>query len=166
MLRALQGRPLAAARSAGRRAPAVARGFTLIELVVAIVVLAIAVAGVVAGLTAISVRSADEMVSEQANAIASAYMNEVLQKPFGANDGQVLRANLDVVDDYAGLSNAGVRDQTGAVVPGLAQFTVAVAVTPAALGLVPAGEAREVDVSVTHPSGISVVLSGFRTQHP
>lgn len=160
------GCPLAAARSAGRRAPAVARGFTLIELVVAIVVLAIAVAGVVAGLTAISVRSADAMLSEQANVIASAYMNEVLQKPFGANDGQVLRSNLDVVDDYAGLTNAGVRDQTGAVVPGLAQFTVAVTVTPAALGLVPAGEAREVDVSVTHPSGINVVLSGFRTQHP
>jgi MSHA pilin protein MshD len=166
VLRALQGRPLAAARSGGRPAPAVTRGFTLIELVVSIVVLSIAVAGVVAGLTAISVRSADAMVSQQANAIASAYMNEVLQKPFGANDGQVLRANLDVVDDYAGLSNAGVRDQTGAVVPGLAQFTVTVAVTPAALGLVPAGEAREVDVSVTHPSGISVVLSGFRTQHP
>lgn len=166
MLRALQGRPPAAARSAGRGATATARGFTLIELVVAIVVLAIAVAGVVAGLTAISVGSADEMVSEQASAIASAYMNEVLQKPFGANDGQVLRPNLDVVDDYAGLSNVGVRDQTGAVVPGLAQFTVTVTVTPTALGLVPAAEAREVDVSVTHPSGISVVLSGFRTQHP
>ena len=158
--------PCKAARSAGRSATATGRGFTLIELVVAIVVLSIAVAGVVAGLTAISVRSADEMVSEQATAIASAYMNEVLQKPFGGNDGQVQRANFDVVDDYGGLSNAGVRDQTGAVVPSLTQFTVAVTVTPAALGLVPAGEAREVDVSVTHPNGISVVLSGYRTQHP
>ena len=166
MVRALQGRSRAVARHRGRPAPAVARGFTLIELVVSIVVLSIAVAGVVAGLTAISVHSADAMVSQQASAIASAYMNEVLQKPFGANDGQVLRPNLDVVDDYAGLTNAGVRDQTGAVVPGLAQFTVAVTVTPTALGLVPAGEAREVDVSVTHASGINVVLSGFRTQHP
>ena len=142
------------------------RGFTLIELIVAIVVLAIAVAGVLAGLTAVSVGSADAMVSEQANAIALAYMNEVLQKPFGASDGQVQRAQLDVVDDYAGLTNNGVRDQTGAVVPGLSQFTVAVAVTPTALGAVPAGEAREVDVTVTHPSGVTVVLSGFRTQHP
>ena len=158
MTRAPPGRATAAARGD--------RGFTLIELVVSIVVLSIAVAGVVAALSAISVRSADELVSEQANAIASAYLDEVLQKPFGANDGQVARANFDVVDDYAGLSNAGVRDQTGAVVPGLGQFTVAVSVTPAALGLVPAAEAREVDVTVTHPSGVSVVLSGFRTLHP
>ena len=166
MVLGLQGLLPAAARGAGRCEAAAERGFTLIELVVSIVVLSIAVAGVLAGLTAISVRSADAMVSEQANAIASGYLNEVLQKPFGANDGQVLRPNLDVVDDYAGLNNAGVRDQTGALVPGLAQFTVAVTVTPAALGLVPAGEAREVDVTVTHPSGVNVVLSGFRTQHP
>jgi MSHA pilin protein MshD len=142
------------------------RGFTLIELIVSIVVLAIAVAGVVAALSAIAVRSADAMVSEQANAIAAAYLDEVLEKPFGANDGQVARANLDVVDDYAGLTNVGVQDQTGAAVAGLGQFTVLVSVTATALGAVPAGEAREVDVSVTHPSGVTVVLSGFRTQHP
>jgi MSHA pilin protein MshD len=138
----------------------------LIELIVSIIVLAIAVAGVLAALSAVSVRTANAMVSEQANAIARAYLNEVLQKPFGANDGQVLRANLDVVDDYAGLNNVGVRDQTGAAVAGLGQFTVAVAVTPTALGAVPAGQSRQVDVTVTHPSGVTVVLSGFRTQHP
>jgi MSHA pilin protein MshD len=142
------------------------RGFTLIELIVSIVVLAIAVAGVVAALSAIAVRSANAMVSEQANAIASAYLDEVLQKPFGANDGQVARPNLDVVDDYAGLSNVGVRDQTGAAVAGLGLFTVVVSVTPSALGAVAAAESREVDVTVTHPSGVTVVLSGFRTQHP
>lgn len=142
------------------------RGFTLIELIVSIVVLAIAVAGVVAALSAIAVRSANAMVSEQANSIASAYLNEVLQKPFGANDGQVGRPNLDVVDDYAGLTNVGVQDQTGAAVAGLGQFTVSVSVTPTALGAVVAGESREVDVTVTHPSGVTVVLSGFRTQHP
>lgn len=142
------------------------RGFTLIELIVSIVVLAIAVAGVVAALSAIAVRSANAMVSEQANAIASAYLDEVLQKPFGANDGQVARPNLDVIDDYAGLTNVGVQDQTGTAVAGLGQFTVVVSVTPTALGAVVAGESREVDVTVSHPSGVTVVLSGFRTQHP
>lgn len=166
MRRAAQCRLTSGKHRAGHRGPAAGRGFTLIELIVAIVVLAIAVAGVIAGLSAVAVRSADQMVSEQANAIASAYLNEVLQKPFGANDGQAGRSNLDVVDDYAGLTDAGVRDQTGAVVPGLGSFTVVVTVTAVALGAVPAAEAREVDVTVTHTSGISVVLSGFRTQHP
>ena len=142
------------------------RGFTLIELIVSIIVLAIAVAGVLAALSAVSVRTANAMVSEQANAIALAYLNEVLQKPFGVNDGQVLRSSLDVVDDYAGLTNVGVRDQTGAPVAALNQFTVTVAVTPTALGAVPAAQSRQVDVTVTHPSGVTVVLSGFRTQHP
>lgn len=140
-------------------------GYTLIELVVAIMVLAIAVAGVIAALAAVAVNSADDMVSEQANAIAAAYLNEVLQKPFGANDGQVLRPTLDVVDDYAGLTNVGVQDQTGSAVAGLSQFTVVVTVTPAALGAVSAAEAREVDVTVTYPGGLTV-LSGYRTQHP
>src|SRR5689334_354031 len=89
-------------------------GFTLIEIVVAVVVLAIAVCGSMAALSAISVQSADAMVTEQATAIASAYLDEVLQKPSGAFDGQTTRPTLDVVDDYNGLNDVGARDQTGA----------------------------------------------------
>src|SRR6476619_2954222 len=113
-------------------------GFTLIEIVVAVVVLAIAVCGSMAALSAISVQSADAMVTEQATAVASAYLNEVLQKPFGAFDGHTTRPTLDVVDDYNGLSDVGARDQTGALVPGLDQYTVTVSVGPGTLGSVPA----------------------------
>jgi MSHA pilin protein MshD len=141
-------------------------GFTLIEIVVAIVVLAIAVGGSMAALSAIWVQSADAMVTEQATAIASAYLNEVLQKPFGAFDGKTTRPTLDVVDDYNGLNNAGVRDQAGALVPGLGQYNVRVAVGSGALGAVPAAEVRQVDVTVVHSSGITVVLSGYRTKYP
>lgn len=141
-------------------------GFTLIELIVSIVVLAIAVASVLAALSAVSVRSANAMVSEQAVAIATAYLNEVRQKPFGTPDGQTARASLDVVDDYAGLTDVGAHDQTGAAVPGLSQYTVTVAVGAGALGVVPAAQLREIDVTVSHPSGVVVVLSGYRTQYP
>ncbi len=130
------------------------------------VVLAIAVCGSMAALSAISVQSADAMVTEQATAIASAYLNEVLQKPFGAFDGRTIRSTLDVVDDYNGLKNVGVRDQTGALVSGLGQYTVTVTVGPGALGAVPAAEVREVDVTVVHSSGVTVVLSGYRTKYP
>ena len=141
-------------------------GFTLIEVVVAVVVLAIAVCGSMAALSAISVQSADAMVTEQATAVASAYLNEVLQKPFGAFDGKTTRPTLDVVDDYNGLNDVGARDQTGTLVPGLGQYTVTVSVGPGTLGAVPGAEVRQVDVTVVHSSGVTVVLSGYRTKYP
>ena len=141
-------------------------GFTLIEVVVAVVVLAIAVCGSMAALSVISVQSADAMVTEQATAVASAYLNEVLQKPFGAFDGKTTRPTLDVVDDYNGLNDIGVRDQTGALVSGLGEYTVTVSVGPGTLGAVPAAEVRQVDVTVVHSSGVTVVLSGYRTKYP
>jgi MSHA pilin protein MshD len=141
-------------------------GYTLIEIVVAITVLAIAVSGAVAALAAIAVRSADAMVREQATAIASAYLNEVLQKPFGAFDGHTTRPTFDVVDDYAGLTNSGAQDQSGTLISGLGQYTVAVSVGAGALGGVPAAQLREIDVTVTHTSGVVVVLSGYRTLYP
>jgi MSHA pilin protein MshD len=148
------------------------RGFTLIEVIVSIVVLAIAIVGVVAGLSAVAVRSATAMVNEQAVAIASSYLNEVLQKPFGVADGKIVRSQLDVVDDYAGLTNVGVQDQTGTAVAGLGGYTVAVTVLgvpggpPAApLGGVLPAQLREVDVTVSNSSGVLVVLSGYRTKY-
>jgi MSHA pilin protein MshD len=141
-------------------------GFTLIEIVVAVLVLAIAVCGSMAALSAISVQSADAMVTEQATAIASAYLNEVLQKPFGTFDGRTTRSTLDVVDDYNGLKNVGVRDQTGALVTGLSKYTVTVSVGPGTLGSAPAAQVREIDVTVVHSSGVTVVLSGYRTKYP
>ena len=148
------------------RRPGAQRAFTLIEVIVSIVVLAIAIAGVLGGLSFIAVRSASAMVNEQAAAMASSYLNEVLQKPFGAFDGKIARAQLDTVDDYAGLTDVGVHDQTGAAVPGLGQYTVAVRVRAGVLGGVPAAELREVDVTVSDASGVLVVLSGYRTLYP
>jgi MSHA pilin protein MshD len=141
-------------------------GFTLIELVVSITVLAIAIVGVLGALSAVSVGSANAMVSEQATAIATAYLNEVLQKPFGLANGQTARAALDVVGDYAGLTDVGARDQTGAAVPGLGLYTVTVSVGAGVLGAVPAAQLRQVVVTVNHSSGVTVVLSGYRTQYP
>ena len=65
-----------------RRIARLMRGVTLIELVVAITVLAIAVTSIIGFLSSIAARSADTLVREQAVAIASSYLNEVLAKPF------------------------------------------------------------------------------------
>jgi len=148
------------------------RGFTLIELIVSIAVISIAVTGVLGILSDVSVRSGQSLVQAQATQIASAYLNEVLSRPFADPDGTPIepsRALFDDVADYNGLVNGGARDQFNNPIPGLTQFTVTVQVsTPPAgtLGAVPQPSMFLVTVSVTHPTGVLVVLNGYRTQHP
>ena len=144
------------------------RGATLIELVISIVVIAIA-ASAVLGLLSRSVgRSADAMVMSQGVAIAEAYLEEIALKSFAdpdGVDGEALRPNFDDVDDYHGLVDNGARDQFGNALAPLAQYTVTVTVTAsAALAGVPAADARRIDVRVTHPNNVAVALSGYETR--
>ncbi len=145
--------------------PGLMRGVTLIELIVAIVVLGIATTSIIGLLSSIAARSADTLVREQAVAIASSYLNEALAKSFGSS-GASPRANFTAVGDYNGLLDNGAHNQTGAALANLNLFTVAVAVVPGALGAVPANEVVRVDVTVNHPSGVIVALSGYRTKYP
>lgn len=148
--------------------PARSRGVTLVELIVTIVVVAIAVSAVLAVLSAAAARSADEMVGQQAALIAESYLNEILSKTFGRDPCYpgCARNQMAAVGDYGPLLNAGVRDAQGNSVAALASYTVSVSVTPNALGAVPSTESQLVTVTVTAPTGASVVLSGYRTKYP
>ena len=171
------------------------RGLSLVELLVFIVVVGVAVTGVLAvyGQTARS--SADPVVRKQALAVAESLLEEVLAQPYtycdpddanaataagpgdcatlaedpGPEAGEVRGAGLvpfDNVNDYDGLVLAGIRDVTGAAVPGLSGYTAAVQVQPAgAFNGIPAGETLRVTVTVTGPGNHSVVLDGYRTRH-
>jgi len=57
-------------------------GLSLIELIVAIVVIGVAVAGVLAAITVSTRSSADPMIQKQALAIAEAFLEEVQLQPF------------------------------------------------------------------------------------
>lgn len=141
-----------------------ARGATLIELIIAITVIAIAVTAVLGLLSAISVRSAGAMSSTQAASIASAYLDEALSKAYQDPDGiiEAGRANFDDVRDYNFVDN-GARDANGNPVPGLGQYTVQITAVAAALGAVP--NAIRIDVQVTAPNGRVTLLTGFRTSY-
>jgi MSHA pilin protein MshD len=144
------------------------RGATLIELVVSIVIIAIA-AGAVLGVLSRSVaRSADAMVIAQAVSIAEAYLEEISLKAYAdpdGTDGEAARPDFDDVDDYHGLSDAGARDQFGAALAPLAAYTVNVSVAAStALTGVPGADAERIDVRVTHPGGVVVRLSGYKTR--
>jgi MSHA pilin protein MshD len=146
------------------RTKVLARGTTLIELIIAITVISMAVMAVLSLLAAISIRSADAMTSTQAAAIASAYLDEALSKAYQDPDGvaEVGRTNFDDVRDYNFVDN-GARDAAGNLVPGLNQYTVQISAVVAALGAIP--DAIQVDVRVTAPNGAVSLLTGFRTNY-
>ena len=146
-----------------------AQGFTLIELVISITIVAIAVTAVVAALSASAAQSADRMIQQQATAIASSYLAEILQKPYDDPDGvngELARAAFDNVADYNLLNNAGARNQTDAPIPGLDGYNVTVTVGAGALGGIPAASVRLVVVTVRHPAtGKTVLMSGYRARY-
>jgi MSHA pilin protein MshD len=141
------------------------RGVTLVELVVAIVVISIAVGGVLLVMNYTVSRSADPMLQHQAVAIAEAYLEEILLKPFTDPDGgepEAGRSLFDDVDDYHGLSGPPA-DQEGTAIAALAGYNVGVAVTAVTLG--PVGNtvpALRVAVTVADPRGQALTLTGYR----
>ncbi len=147
------------------------RGFTLVELVVSIAIISIAVTALLGILSDVSTRSGQSLVQAEAIEIGSAYLNEVLLRSFADPDGIPVEPSRDLFDDigdYNGLTDIGARDQFNRLIPGLGQFTVNVNIAvPAAgaLGAVPVASMRRVDVTVTHPTGVTVRLSGYRTAY-
>jgi len=176
-----------------RRLALAQRGFTLIELIIFIVVVSAALAGVLSVLTQSVARSADPQLRRQALAIAESLLEEVQLMPFTfcdpddlavdtaadaagcttpeviGNEGETRFAapQFDNVNDYNGFAmNAGITDITGVAVPGLGAYTANVTVQVAALGNIPAaGNALRITVTVNGPGGTVVTLEGWRTRY-
>ncbi len=137
------------------------RGATLIELVISIVVIAIAASAVLGVLSGTVGRSADAMVLSQAVSIAEAYLEEISLKPFAdpdGIDGETARLAFDDVNDYNGLVDDGARDQFDVELAPLDQYMVTVAVTPSAA----LAGAERIDVRVAYPGNGVVALTGYK----
>lgn len=142
------------------------RGFTLIEALLAIVIVSVAIAGVLSVFVVTTQHSADPMARVQAQIIAEGYLDEVLLKKFydpvtnkvcpgGAG------AHADYVCGYNGLSEA---------VPSVTGFTAAIAVastgvTLGSLNNTGAIRVLRVEVMITDPNGASITLTGFRANY-
>jgi MSHA pilin protein MshD len=149
-------------------------GFTLVELVISIVVIAVAVAGTLQALSAAAVSSADPMIRHQGLAIAEAYIEEIALQPFSDPDDASVcpapeadRDRFDNVCDYQGLDESGAHDREGRPVPGLEAYRVRVSVdTSASLGSISgSADVLRVDVRVSHPVGLDLSLSTYRTRY-
>lgn len=150
-------------------------GLTLIELVIAMVVIAIALSGTLVLHRSVALSSADAMILAQAGVIAEAYLEEALLRPvydpdLGAAGGvcpapEASRALFDNLCDYDGLNDAGARDQSGTPTPGLEAYGVQVEVDASAqlADLSGAPDLLRVDLRVTRGAA-EVLLSGYRTQ--
>lgn len=150
------------------------RGVTLIELIVFIVIISTALAGILLVMNQVTVRSADPLVHKQALAIAESMLEEVQLQALaptsctGALGADAARAGAGCVSDYNGYSTtAGILDfSTNAAVAGLEAYNITgVAVTQiASLGGMPinAGSGVSITVSVADPMGDTLVATGYR----
>ena len=147
-------------------------GVSLIELVVAIVVISISLTGTMLIVETTTRRSVDPMLERQSISIAESYLEEILQKAYlDPDDGTLCPApeasrNLfDNICDYSGLTETGARDQNGVAIAGLDVYQIQIIVDQSAgLGAI-TGSANvfRVDATVSDPMGRPVRLSGYRT---
>jgi MSHA pilin protein MshD len=155
-------------------------GVTLVELIVALVIVGVALAGMVAVYTATTRASVDPVIVQQMQAIADNMMEEILMKPFAPPEGSTVtaassRVNYDQVSNYNdyGKDVTGIRDVEGNPIPGLERYTVLVKVEQAPLGGIanpdPAHpNVLRVTVTVAIPGDnpsypSPIVLTGWRT---
>ena len=144
------------------------RGFTLIELIVAMVVISVALVGVMSVINLTVLHSADPVLRQQSIAIAESYMEEISLKNYTDpdTDGEGSRALFDDVDDYNGLNDHGARDQNGRAISGLESYSVRVSVSPQSYG--PSGmvvPGLRIDINVTNLGGENLTLTGYRANY-
>jgi MSHA pilin protein MshD len=142
-------------------------GVSLVELIVAIVLIAAASAMVMAQLGRSASGSARDVIATQSTIIAGSYLELVASRPFADPDGTggEPRNAFDDIGDYNGLRDVGARDATGIAIAGLGGYDIRVTVRPtAALTGVPAADARRIDVTVRDPAGSTVVATAYRVR--
>jgi MSHA pilin protein MshD len=140
------------------------RGFTLVEMLVAIVVIGVGLAGVLMALSATTRGSADPLVQRQMQAIAEEMLEEIQLKPYApavhTAPAGCARDTFNDIADYHGYTRTGICAVDGTAIPELAGYAVSVSVAAGTLGGVAA--ARRISVTVTR-GGESLTLVGWRT---
>lgn len=142
------------------------KGATLIELILSIVIISTALAGILGLINLTVLHSADPIIQHQAIAIAESYIEEItalpINDPDGSNAGET-RATFDNVDDYNGLNDIGVRDQDGIAIANLANYTVTVTITNQTI--VGLANMREILVTVSRASMAPIRITAFRAPY-
>lgn len=158
------------------------RGATLVELVMTIVIISIAIAGVVGAFSLIAGRSADPLNQTRAVALSQLYMDEVLSRKYDdntppggvpkhtgctINTEESQREDYDDVDDYNAISGAtpanAEGDSLGTEYSGFL-VSISVACAGGEVGL-PGDEAKRIDITITDPSANNYVFTAYRANY-
>jgi MSHA pilin protein MshD len=138
-----------------------------------IVIVSVALAGLLLVMNVTGKGSVDPLIHKQSLAIAESLLEEIELQDFSKPDGGFAgpytpanRSKFDCIMDYNGFATTGVYQLDGTTaVPGLGSYNVAVAVTSAALGSIPAASAAQITVTVTEPSGQAIDAVGYRAKY-
>lgn len=141
------------------------RGFTLLETIVAIVVISVGLAGVLSVFNLNVRHSADPVVRKQMMAVAEEMLEEIALRPYAGaskeSDPGCGRATFDDVADYDGYpANDRVCNVEGVAIAALSNYRMKVTVATATLDGVT--DARRIRVVVTHGSD-QIELVTWRT---
>ncbi len=158
-------------------------GATLVELVITIVIINVAIAGVVGAFALLVGRSADPLNQTRAIALAQLYADEILARryddstpPGGVprwsgctiNTEEASRANYDDVDDYQAISGGPPTDAAGVSLDATAYqgFTVSISVACAGAEVaLPDIDAKRVDITIQDPSGNAYLFTLYRANY-
>lgn len=142
-------------------------GMTLIELIVAIVIIAVGLAGVLSVFNTTVRASADPMIQKQLLAIAEGMMDEVMLLPYAngaGTDTGCARAGFDGIDDFSTYTSQPICDLEGTAIASLTGYSVSVEIDNIALGMETGGEtSKRITVTVIRNPNESVTLIGWRT---
>lgn len=149
------------------------RGISLIELIMFIVIVSVALAGILLVLNVTTKGSADPLIHKQAIAAAESLLEEIQLQDFPAASGAPAtvtvtkdnRTDYHTVTNYNTFSTTGIYALNDGTVPitGLENYNANVAVVGEALGSVAAGSAVHITVTITSPQGEDIKLDGYRT---
>jgi len=146
------------------------RGYTMIELVISMTIIAIAILGTLLAVNTAVLFSGDPLISTQAISIAESYLEEISSKDFPISPCPAgTRATFTNICNYNGLNQAPT-DQNGNAIAALSAYNVQVTVdsATASLGspsLTTGTQVVRIDVRVSRALMPTMTFSLYRTSY-